>query len=107
MNVQLRLLTDRVLEELHIVMEDNPDMTEDEAVDWAYELADQFTPPYDYDVLMLAVNNLTLIGYRDIPRGVLDATTPVVVVAREAVFDYLIEVVYSEWHGHQQGKQEE
>lgn len=98
MDVELELLTDQVLEELRMVMEDNPNMTEDEAIDWAWELADSWAPTANYDVLMLAANNLSLIGYRPVLRN---RATPVE-VARAAVFDYLKKVVYSEWHGHQQ-----
>ena len=96
--VELQLLTNQVVEELRIVMEDNPDMTDEDAVDWAYELADTHTPVYNRVVLELAANNLSLIGYRPVLRN---GVTPIE-VARAAVFDYLKEIVYSEWHGHQQ-----
>ena len=93
-DIELERLTKDVLEELQIVMEDNPNMTEEDAIDWAYELADAHTPVYNRVVLELAANNLSLIGYRPIPGS---GATPVE-VARLAVFDYLKEVVYSEWH---------
>lgn len=97
-DVELQLLTDQVLEELRILMEENPDMTEEDAIDWAYELADGWTPPYNYDVLMLVANNLELVGYRSVLRN---EVTPIE-VARAAVFDYLKEILHAEWHGHQQ-----
>jgi len=105
MDIELERLTEEVTHELHAVMEDNPNMTEEDAIDWAYELADSCTPMFDYDCLMLAVNNLELIAYRDIPAGILGDVTPITVV-RAAVFDYLKEIVYAEWHGHQQGKED-
>lgn len=105
-DVELEVLTTQVLDALETVIEDNPNMTEEEAVDWIYEIVDSYTPIWDYDVLMLAANNLSLIGLLNIPQGILGDTTPVE-VARAAVFEYLKQILYAEWHGRLKSEKEE
>lgn len=104
-DTELEVLTTQALDELGIVLEDNPNLTEEEAIDWVYEIADNHTPINNFDVLVIASNNLGLVGYRDIPAGVLGDITPVE-VARAAIFEYLKEILYAERHSHLRSKEE-
>lgn len=92
---QLDQLVTGALDQLEDFVKNSLDTREDAIDEAIWEIADYVTPTANHMILMIAANNLTTIGLRDIPDGILSDINPTY-VAQVAIFEYLKEMLYQE-----------
>lgn len=93
---QLDQLVTQALDSLEDFIENSTDTNEEAIDDAIWEIADSCMPIANHAILMIAANNLTTIGLRDISDGILSDINPAY-VAQVAIFEYLKEVLYGEF----------
>lgn len=92
---QLDQLVTQAIDCLKDFIENSTDANQEAIDETIWEIADYETPIANHAILMLAANNLTTIGLRNIPDGILSDINPAY-VAQVAIFEYLKEALYQE-----------
>ena len=74
------------------------DVSDDvEVDDMIWELADSYTPVYNYDALTMAAENLSAVACREVDHPAHDGKMTPANVAARAIFDLLYEELDEEW----------
>lgn len=90
-------LGQQAIDELQDYLKHNPQASEEDVRNWMWEVADYSTPIHNRGILLMAANNLAVIGLRDVENYGQVSITPVK-VAQLAIFDYLLDILYDTWH---------